>query len=386
MLRNPVDLIFLAALAFLGWAWLMAMMGDAPIRLVLVLVLLLAVALAGLRRRDRPLVFYLTTVVASLGIQWLSGGEPAWLFLVSYGMFCMEAYEDRDQLRRVVVYGTLGTSVAVSVATSASYAMDLLLGALLVCIVGWGRGVRTQRAYTASLVQRALAAERERDSRAAEAVAAERARIARDIHDLVSHSLAVVAVQAAGAQRVAARQPERAAEALAVIAETARDALSEMRAMLLVLRSGDQATDESQPSPGLPQLTELVGDLNERGVPVTMSVRGGAYPLGAGAELAVFRVVQESLTNAIKHGSVGADRPLSLTLTYGNSDLVVEVRSPLRAVDDHHPELIPGSGSGQTGMRERLALYGGDLEVGPTGAEYIVVARVPRTLTAPAVI
>ena len=191
-----------------------------------------------------------------------------------------------------------------------SWADRAIAAASLAGVIGWARGVRTERLYRAGLLQRAEDAERERDLRAEQAVAQERARIARDIHDVVSHSLAVVVVQAAGAERVADRQPERAREALGVIAETARGALTEMRAMLQVLRSGDAAGRDGAPSPGLPDIEALVSELSGRGLPVQLSTTGTPYSLGPGRELALYRVAQESLTNALKHGGRSrADHP-----------------------------------------------------------------------------
>ena len=234
--------------------------------------------------------------------------------------------------------------------------------------------------YRAGLLQRAEDAERERDLRAVQAVAEERARIARDIHDVVSHSLAVVVVQASGAERVAERQPERAKEALGLIAETARGALTEMRAMLQVLRSGDGGGRDDAPSPGLPDIDALVAELSGRGLPVELSTTGIPYSLGPGSELALYRVAQESLTNALKHG--GRTEPTTLAIHYDPDALVVEVVSPLP-----DPALtpgavpvpaVPGSGSGQAGMRERLALYGGTLEAGVQGSRYRVGASIPR--------
>ena len=242
-------------------------------------------------------------------------------------VFFVEAYEERVRLRQALVVGGALALLGLTVVADDSWADRAMAAASLAGVIGWARGVRTERLYRAGLLQRAEDAERERDLRAEQAVAQERARIARDIHDVVSHSLAVVVVQASGAERVAERQPERAKEALGVIAETARGALTEMRAMLQVLRSEGPAAREGSPSPGLPDIDDLVSELSGRGLPVQLSTTGTPYSLGPGRELALYRVAQESLTNALKHG--GRVEPTTLAIHYDPEALVVEVANPL---------------------------------------------------------
>ena len=253
----------------------------------------------------------------------------------------------------------------------------LLAGVTMVSIFGWARGVRVQRDYRRSLLERIAVAEREQNLRAAQAVAAERNRIAQDIHDLVSHSLAVVAVQAAGAERIVDRDPDRAKQALVTIRTSARDALTEMRAMLEVLRSGDPAAEAAAPSPGVPQIAELAQDMSQRGLSVDYQRVGDPYPLAPGAELALYRVVQEGLTNAIKHGDRAAGAAVSLD--YGADGVTVEITNALPVAEQGAlDEAVPGGGSGQVGMRERLALYGGDLRIDRDDRRYRVRATVPR--------
>ena len=171
-----------------------------------------------------------------------------------------------------------------------------------------------------------------------------------------------------------------AKEALGVIAETARGALTEMRALLQILREGDTPTQEGAPSPGLPQIEQLAAELSGRGLRVITSTTGTPFGLGAGAELAMYRVVQESLTNALKHGD--RTEPMTLSMAYTPEELVVEVVNHLRGPEaqglDADVDPVPGSGSGVIGMRERLALYAGHIEAGPDASNYRVRAVIPR--------
>lgn len=378
-LATWADLFFILAVVGLAVLWSAAPPGaghaEGVLRLLLVGGAAAAVVVQGLRRRTQPLVTLAVCLVASAVVTW-AVAEPAWQFGAGFGVFCVAAYEDRTQVRRWVVGGMLVGFLGYWFALSGSWVADAMFLFVQVSLLGWARGIRTQRAYMESLVQRAQAAERERDVRAAQAVAAERARIARDIHDLVSHSLAVVAVQAAGAQRIAARDPQQAADTLGVIALTARDALAEMRAMLTVLRSGADADPDGRPSAGLAEIGELVSALADRGVAVELVTSGTPYPLGAGAELAVYRVVQEALTNAVKHGGmpVGHD-PIRAELRYEPAELAVRITNQIapNAADE-----VPGSGSGLAGMRERLELYGGTMRAVSRDGIFEVAAQVPR--------
>ena len=337
-----------------------------------------AILVTGRFRRRDPLPLFIALVVGAPVITWVSG-EPTWV-LVLAAAFMVQAYEERQRLRWWLVGLTGGALILAALRLESGWAERIESAVVILAVIGWGQGVRASRQYRGELVQRAESAERERDLRAAQAVAAERARIARDIHDVVSHSLAVVVVQAAGAERVAEKQPEVAREALGVIAETARGALTEMRALLQVLREGDAAPENGAPSPGLPQIEPLAAEMSGRGLRVATSTTGTPYGLGAGAELAMYRVVQESLTNALKHGDRSG--PTTLSIAYTPDELVVDVVNPLRRPESRGPgsmvDSVPGSGSGLTGMRERLGLYSGSIRAGVDGSDYRVRATIPR--------
>lgn len=334
-------------------------------------VALLAVLMVG-RRRTQPMRLFLALALAA-AVLTFSSGLPAGLFLMPPALFCLEAYDDRRWVRFWFVPGIVGALALWLMLVSTEWVVTVIAVVSLLSIVGWARGIRVQRLYRQSLLERIEVAERERDLRAAQAVASERARIARDIHDLVSHSLAVVAVQAAGAQRIAERDPAMAKEALGVISSTARDALAEMRGMLEVLRTPDAEAAIDAPSPGLPELEGLVNGLAAADVAVRLSSTGDPYRLAPGAELALYRVVQEALTNAVKHGD---HTDVSVDLHYGAQALGISVSN--RIARGGASLGIPGSGSGHVGMRERLALYGGTLSLDSTGGEYRVRAEIPR--------
>jgi signal transduction histidine kinase len=242
-------------------------------------------------------------------------------------------------------------------------------------LIAWvmGDSMRYRRAYYASLEDRAARLERERDAQAQVAAAAERARIARELHDVIAHNVSVMVVQADGASYAMDSSPERARQALAAIAATGRQALAEMRRMLGVLRNDDSGTGVV-PLPGIGQLGELLQQTRDSGLAVSFTVQGVPASLPGGLALAAYRIVQESLTNTRKHGGPAASA--RVLLRYCEDVLV------LRITDDGYgaAAATDGAGHGLTGMRERVALYNGTLQAGPLpGGGYQVAARLPVT-------
>jgi signal transduction histidine kinase len=252
----------------------------------------------------------------------------------------------------------------------------LLLGFLLAVVVAsWSLGVfRTVRSvYLSALEQRARLAESEREERARRAVLDERARIAREMHDVVAHSLSVIVSQAQGGAYVAGSQPERAARALETIAETGREALADMRGLLGVLRADPDAAAPApeDPQPGLADLPELVARVRAAGLPVELTETGTPRRLGAATGLAAYRLVQESLTNTLKHGGPAARAEVRLQWT--DEELAVTVTD-----DGDGPASTGAGGQGLVGMRERAAVVGGRAEAGPRpGGGFAVTARFP---------
>ena len=239
-------------------------------------------------------------------------------------------------------------------------------------LLAWvlGDSMRYRRGYYAALEDRAARLEAERDAQAKVAAAAERARIARELHDVIAHHVSVMVVQADGA-RYALRTDSRTTEtALTAIACTGRQALTEMRRLLGVLRTaGDQA--ELAPMPGLGELRELLDQARAAGLAVTYTLSGTPRELPEGAELAAYRVVQESLTNTRKHAGLAASA--AVTLRYEPGGLVVEVTDDGMAVSAGD-----GGGHGLAGMRERIEMYGGTVQAGPlAGGGFRVLARLP---------
>lgn len=234
-----------------------------------------------------------------------------------------------------------------------------------------GRGVRTRTELAAELHEAAVRAEEAREAEAEAAIAAERRRIARELHDVVAHSISVMVVQAGGARRIIDRDRERAIEAAERIERTGRDALVEMRRLLGVLHAADEGGVRT-PQPGLGSLERLVRDARDAGLPVSLHVDGERRPLPAGLELTVYRIIQEGLTNVMKHAGSAATR---VELRWFPEALEVTV------ADEGAPAGRPsmaGGGHGIVGMRERARLYGGEVRAGRRdGGGFEVRARLP---------
>jgi signal transduction histidine kinase len=223
-----------------------------------------------------------------------------------------------------------------------------------------GDNIRVRRAYTAALEARAALLEREREEHARLAVAEERARIARELHDIVAHHVSVMVVQAGAARRVLAQQPNLATEALNDVEATGRQALAEMRRMLGVLRS-DVEADALAPQPSLERLEALVEQVGEAGLPVDLVVEGARRPLPPGVDVNAYRIVQEALTNVLKHAGKAAAK---VRVRYGPRDLELEITDDGRGAAAAVLSRM-GAGQGVVGMRERAQLHGGELEAGP---------------------
>ena len=249
-------------------------------------------------------------------------------------------------------------------------------GALLPAWV-LGDSMRIRRAYLASVEERAARLERERDQQVQLAAAAERSRIARELHDIVAHSLSVMVAQADGATYTMARDPDRAEDAMRTVAATGREALTEMRRLLGVLRTSEPATDTA-PQPGVEQVTELVDKVRDAGLSIELHLHGQPRALPAGMGLAAYRIVQEALTNTLKHA--GPRAHAQVTIAYRDDVMEVSVEDdgpatvlvPDRCTGDRRP------GQGLVGMRERAAVYGGRVAAHPNpDGGYRVDALLP---------
>jgi signal transduction histidine kinase len=221
-----------------------------------------------------------------------------------------------------------------------------------------GVSIRQRRALLASLHERAARLEFERDQQGRLAAAAERARIAREMHDIVAHNLSVMIALAEGATYAMDTSPDRAAEATRRVSATGREALVEMRRLLGVLREESEA-QPLEPQPSLGRLDELLARVHAAGIPVTMDLDGDPHELADGVQLTVFRVAQEALTNTLKHASRPTQAHLALSCRPGRVELEVTDTGSERA------SVAASGGRGLHGMRERAASYGGKLEAGP---------------------
>ncbi|WP_406331959.1 histidine kinase [Streptomyces sp. NBC_00203] len=262
------------------------------------------------------------------------------------------------------------------------------LGAVLIVVfqtvpfaLAWvlGDSIRTRRAYLAQLEERAARLEKEREAQAKVAVAAERARIARELHDVVAHNVSVMVVQADGAAYVMDAAPDQAKKALETISGTGRQALAEMRRLLGVLRTGEhQESGEYVPQPDVEQLDDLIEQCRTSGLPVDFKVEGTPRPLPSGVELTAYRIVQEALTNTRKHG--GANAGASVRLVYFDDGLGLLVEDDGKGAPHELYEEggADGQGHGLIGMRERVGMVGGTLDAGPRpGGGFRISALLP---------
>lgn len=346
---------------------------------------LLIVAAVAVRRRIPVTAF----CVGALGgaVQVAGGGllqavplpsDIAMLVL----LYTVAAYRPRRASVPALLVCLAGSAVAVAVWMPAGgtdrlmklgYATGLFAGCALLAWV-LGDSMRYRRGYYAALEDKAARLEAERHAQAKIAAAAERARIARELHDIVAHHVSVMVVQADGARYALRTDPGRAETALTAISTTGRQALNEMRRLLGVLRSAGERSGLA-PVPGLGELRELLDQARAAGLEVSYTLTGTPRELSEGAELAAYRVVQESLTNTRKHAGLAATA--AVTLRYEPDGLTVEITDDGMAT----PAAGPG-GHGLAGMRERIAMYGGTVHAGPLpGGGFGVTARLPCPAT-----
>ncbi|MGW7079161.1 sensor histidine kinase [Streptomyces sp. NPDC054866] len=358
--------VFAAFIDLVGDGWRnIAQNTDVPAWALYAITLAATVPL--LWRRTHPLAVYVVMLLASLANNWTGAVLQASLTL----LIVVFNIAIRLPLRTLAwsyallvlppVVGHLrhpqGSWDQEVVPTMMSFAIVALLGI----------AVRTRQEYMASLVQRAKQLEIERDQQARLATNAERTRIAREMHDIIGHNLSVITTLADGGSYAAAKSPERAAQALTAIGTTSRQALTELRRLLDVLR--DEAPQPAEgpalaPQPALTDLDQLIDGVRAAGLPVRSTVRGRPDSLPAGRQLTVYRVVQEALTNTLKHG--GPEATAYVEVAYGDDGVRATVTDT--GVGGGPPAEGSGGGSGGrglTGMRERTALYDGTLEAGP---------------------
>jgi len=330
------------------------------------------VAIAALVFRRRFPLACALVVVGALAGEWLVFGSPE-----GFGVFTISIVAGysvgANAERRGALIG-LGALLAMAViwtwrdpTLSGAQAHVNNLGWLSPVAIAWLVG-----AYLRELRERASQAERERDDRAAVAVASERSRIARELHDIVAHNVSVMVVQAEAADEMLAHaSPDRAREPVQRIQATGRAALTDMRRLLGILRDSD-LPPELGPQPGIANLDVLLVKVREAGLPVDLEVVGEPSPLPPGIDLSAYRIVQEALTNTLKYAGTAR---ACVRVEFVSGALELEVADDGRGTDAAAPG---GSGHGLVGMRERVELFGGVLEAGPRAeGGYRVRARLP---------
>jgi signal transduction histidine kinase len=334
-----------------------------------------SVALAWRRRRPVAVVGFALAIVflpGVLGTETVESVLPLPLTIVAGYTAGREATSARRALLGAVAVGALaaiGTVASPGENTTAEDAVALLV--LLAGSAGAGRVMRVRHAENRRLRELTAQLAAEQDLRARAAVAEERARVARELHDIVAHSVSLIAVQAGAAEQLMGRDDERARASLRSVQETASGALGEMRRLLSVLRADGDAPGLA-PQPGLAALGELVEQARGGGLPVELHVDGERPEIAPGVDLSAFRIVQEALTNVRRHaGAV----PTEVRVRYAPDAVDVEVAN----ADSGTAAGRNGSGHGLTGMRERARIYGGTLDVTRAGGRFVVRARLPLT-------
>ena len=337
------------------------------------LVLLHTLPLAA--RRQFPLAVLATSVAS--GLAFVALGLPPDILWVAIpvAVYSVAAYGDRWVSLAGLVVAELG-SVANQLTPGRFQAPTVVSNTLLIA-AAWllGHFVGVRRLNVLQLEERTAELEQAREELARRAVTEERLRLARELHDVVAHAMSVIAVQSGVGAHVANTQPKEAAKALAAIEATSRAALEELRRLLGVLRQEDEPQGDLAPVPGLADLDVLLAEVTKAGLAVKLQVNGTRPPLPAGVDLSAYRIVQEALTNVVKHaGSARAQ----VVVGYGDQDVTVEVIDDGRGAVTSVSDGRAGTGHGLIGMRERVAAFGGELEVGPrAGGGFRVAARLP---------
>jgi signal transduction histidine kinase len=330
----------------------------------------LAITLPLAFRRRAPVAVLLGYVAVALVQEALGGGlfsgQPPVFGAIAAGGVAFYSVAAHAAERPAAAGLAAGVAVlwATVFVTGDTDLQSFLFSGGLVAVAPWlaGRATRARALRVAAL-------EREREQRTRAAASEERQRIARELHDVVAHGVVLMVLQAQGARRILDRDPDRAREALDAIEETGQTALAEIRASLGLLRAQD-AAPELRPQPTLGDLGDLVAEMRDAGLAVDLTVAGREREIAVGVDRAAYRVIQEALTNTIRHaGPV----PAHVTVAYGDDDLVLEV------VDDGPAHIAAGeAGNGLLGMRERVRLHGGELEARPgDGRGFVVRARLP---------
>jgi len=361
--RHP---LFLDAALVLVLLWLAGPFTAVPgSRRALVLALMPVLFIPLVWRRRAPSAVFAVIFAAAL-VQLFASQELTDDAALLVAFYTVVAYEPPQRVLSAAVALEIGAVLVVLryITPAGRQPWALVFFSALAAAVGFiGYYARTRRAYLASLVDRADRLERERDTEARLAAAAERARIAREMHDIVAHNIAVMIALADGAVYTAADNPDQAVTIMGQVSATGRSALDEMRRLLGVMRQSDVA--EHAPQPTLADLDDLLVTVRAAGLPTRLAVTGQSASLPPSAQLALYRIIQEALTNTLKHACATA---AEVRLSYRPGEVTLEVTDDGQHRQDGRPSQ-PGigsaSGNGLIGMRERAAVFGGEVSAGP---------------------
>jgi len=372
---HPVlaDTSIAAAVAIVSAAWFVDRTGSGATGWALQAGLILPLVW----RRRYPVGVFMAIALIAL-VQWALNVELVGDLALLVSLYTVASHRPRVMAAAsaaMVELGAVMASFRWSLAGSWLRSMVFLSGLVAAAFL-LGTNVSARRSRLAAMTERAERLEREREQQALIATTAERTRIAREMHDVIAHSLAVMISLADGAKAKLYSDPERASTAIQNLAEIGRQALGDTRRLLGVLRD-DDVPEQLAPQPGLDQVDKLLEQVRTTGLAASLAIRGEPRSLPPGAELSVYRIVQEATTNALKH-AVGATE-VRVTLAYEHDMLTVLVEN------DGGPPRAPGSGQrpaplsghGLAGMRERAAVYGGTVLAGPSTEGWLVEARIP---------
>ncbi|MFD5100311.1 sensor histidine kinase [Streptomyces albidochromogenes] len=387
--RHPTTVDSFWAVTLLGFSLLWAV--QAPMgtqsRVAAVPVITLLCLVVALRRRAPEKMLLLAVLMGVAQLVFDVEVNPAdWAMLVV--IYTVAANDGPRWISRAALFGGLTAAPLAALRWPAESGGSSVLAAVFFVIVmalpfalAWvlGDSMRTRRAYFAELEERAARLEKEREAQSKVAVAAERARIARELHDVVAHNVSVMVVQADGAAYVMDASPAQARQALETISTTGRQALAEMRRLLGVLRTGEhQESGEYVPQPDVEQIEDLVEQVRTAGLTVDFKVEGTPRPLPSGVELTAYRIVQEALTNTRKHGGPEAGASVRLVYFDDGLGLLVEDDGRGAAHELYEDGGADGRGHGLIGMRERVGMVGGTLDAGPRpGGGFRISALLP---------
>jgi signal transduction histidine kinase len=341
---------------------------------VVAVVLVLAGTLPLAWRRRRTMAALVTVAIAWVGYIALGYAEGGSAVPVLVALYTVAAHCPRRPSLLAAGLTAVGVLVAL-LTTRGDVTPDAFVGNFVIFATAWilGDNLHHRRVYVTGLETRAERLEREREEQAHRAVTAERTRIARELHDVVAHSVSVMVVQAGAARRVLRAEPAKAEEALASVEQVGRQSLNELRRLLGVLRRDDDRSFGRTPQPSIEALGDLLNSTRKAGLPVHFTVEGTPRPVPPGVDLSAYRIVQEALTNALKHAGPAT---AAVHLRYDADDLHVVVTDDGRgsgAIANGD-----GDGKGLVGMKERVTMCGGELTAGhlPEGG-FAIRARLP---------